>query len=120
MTLSMTGYKPGDVVLVPFPFTDLTDAKQRPAVVLSSPRFNQIHQDVIIAAVTSHMPRAVGDDEYLLSEAEQRSAGLPKPSLIKIGKIVTLDQTLIKKRLGHIPAKGVKRITNALFAIFKA
>lgn len=115
----MTAYKPGDIVLIPFPFTDLTDAKQRPAVVLSSSRFNQTHQDVIIAAITSHIPRVLGDDEYLLSEAEKRSAGLPKPSLVKIGKIVTLDHLLIKKRLGGMPIDSVKKILTVLFAIFK-
>lgn len=120
MTLSMTGYKPGDILLIPFPFTDLTDAKQRPAVVLSSSRFNRMHHDVIIAAITSRVPRTLGDDEYLLSKDEQKSAGLPKPSLVKVGKIVALDQTLTKKRLGRLSADTIENLTAILFAIFNA
>jgi mRNA-degrading endonuclease toxin of MazEF toxin-antitoxin module len=49
----MTVYRQGDVVLIPFPFTDFSTFKQRPAVVISSNGFNRIHQDVIVVAITS-------------------------------------------------------------------
>ena len=48
-----TGYKFGDVVLVPFPFTDQTGAKKRPAIIVSSGAYHQRRRDVIIMAVTS-------------------------------------------------------------------
>ena len=53
-------------------------------------RFNQYHQDVILVAITSHVPEVLMSDEYLLNDAEQREAGLPKRSIVKVGKIVTL------------------------------
>src|SRR5262249_15589307 len=43
----------GDVVLVPFPFTDLSNAKQRPALVVSGDAFNSTREDVLVAAITS-------------------------------------------------------------------
>ena len=61
----MTDYNPGDVVLIPFPFTDLSTVKQRPAIILSSLAFNQRHQDAILAAITSHVPEVLTSDEYL-------------------------------------------------------
>lgn len=115
----MTAYKSGEVLLVPFPFTDLTDAKQRPAVVLSSSHFNQIHQDVIIAAITSHLTRATIKDDYQLTAVEQVSAGLPKPSIVKLGKVTTLDQRLIRRRLGRLPPKSMRRLIAVFSKIFQ-
>ena len=51
--LSMTVYKRGDVVLVPFPFSNQTDVKRRPAVIISSDAYNNIASDSVIMAITS-------------------------------------------------------------------
>jgi mRNA-degrading endonuclease toxin of MazEF toxin-antitoxin module len=53
---STTSFSQGDVVLVPFPFTDLSAVKQRPALVLSPDRLNKGRIDVIVAAITSQIP----------------------------------------------------------------
>lgn len=50
---STTRYKCGDIVLVPFPFTDLSSSKRRPAQVISSDSFNDQMQDVVLAAITA-------------------------------------------------------------------
>ena len=47
----MTAYKRGDVVLVPFPFSNQTDAKKRPAVIISSDAYNNISSDIVIMAI---------------------------------------------------------------------
>jgi mRNA interferase MazF len=91
------------VVLLPFPFTDFSTLKQRPCVVISSAAFNRTHPDVIVAAITSHLPEQLGPHEYRLNPVEQQSCGLPKPSLIKLGKVVTVDRRRIRKRLGRLP-----------------
>ncbi|MHB8744753.1 MAG: type II toxin-antitoxin system PemK/MazF family toxin [Sulfuricaulis sp.] len=51
----MTSFEFGDVVLVPFPFTDQSAAKKRPAIVVSSQTYNSERPDVIIMAVTSQL-----------------------------------------------------------------
>ena len=53
---STISYKRGDVVLVPFPFTDLSTAKQRPALVVSADWFNEIRHDRVLVAITSQIP----------------------------------------------------------------
>lgn len=53
------GSKFGDVVLVPFPFTDQTAAKKRPAIVVSSDAYHRERPDVIVVAVTSRTDRPV-------------------------------------------------------------
>jgi mRNA interferase MazF len=50
-------YRFGAVVLVPFPFTDQSTSKQRPAVVVSSAAYQQARSDLIIMAITSHDAR---------------------------------------------------------------
>ena len=49
----MIVYKKGDVVLVPFPFSNQTAAKKRPAVIISSDAYNNISSDIVIMAITS-------------------------------------------------------------------
>ena len=111
---STTSFNQGEVVLVPFPFTDLSAVKQRPALVLSPKRLNNVRTDLIVAAITSQIPNAIGEDEILLSDADQRSAGLPKASIIKLGKIFTIHQGLIRKKLGRVPDSTLESILQKL------
>ncbi len=115
----MTPYKQGEVILIPFPFTDLTTTKKRPGVIVSSERFNKKYNDVIVTAVTSQIPERIAEEEILLSPQEQKEAGLPKTSLIKVGKIVTIDQRLIRKKLGAIPHSTIRKLIETLEQIIK-
>ena len=110
--------KQGDVVLIPFPFTDFSTLKQRPAVIISSDAFNRSHSDAIIMAITSHLPAKSSKEDIILDNSAQKSAGLPKVSLIKVGKIVTIDQRLIRRKLGHLPAYILKIIRTRIQGIF--
>ena len=92
----MITYKSGDVVLVPFPFTDLSTLKQRPAVILSSSKFNKRTGDCIMVAITSHIPQKAAVSEYILSESEQ---------------------SLIRKQLGKFSPQTRKRVIEILMRI---
>ena len=85
---STTDYKGGDIVLVPFPFTDLSAIKQRPALVTSPDRLNDARPDLVVVAITSQIPAALGEDEVRLPDAELAACGLPKQSIVKPGKIL--------------------------------
>ena len=63
---STTNYKRGDVVLVPFPFTDLRSAKQRPALVISPDTLNSVRDDLLLAGITSQIPATRAADEFLI------------------------------------------------------
>lgn len=106
----MTTFKKGDVVLIPFPFTDLSTSKQRPALIVSSNWFNSQRKDAIVMAISSQIPDQILKDEYLISFDDQQASGLPKSSIIKLGKIVTINQKLIRKRLGKMPGQTVSSI----------
>jgi mRNA-degrading endonuclease toxin of MazEF toxin-antitoxin module len=75
-------------------------ALQRPALIVSSSQFNAKHNDAV--AITSKNPREPAPDEILLSHEEQQSAGLPKVSKVKSGKLISIDKKLVRKTLGAI------------------
>ena len=95
---------------VPFPFTDLSAIKQRPALVISPGRLNDARPDLLVVAITSQIPAALGEDEVLLADAELGECGLPKPSIVKLGKIFTIHQGLIRKKLGRVPQRTPQEI----------
>jgi mRNA interferase MazF len=59
----MTACKFGDVILVPFPFTDQSQTKQRPAVVVSSSAYNAARPDLVLMAITSQVRSPAGFGE---------------------------------------------------------
>ena len=78
----MTTFNKGDIILIPFPFTDLSTTKQRPALIVSSNWFNHQSSDFIVMAISSQIPPQISKVEYLLSTTDQETSGLPKRSII--------------------------------------
>lgn len=94
-----TSYSFGDIVLVPFPFTDQSGTKKRPAVVVSSAAYHQARRDVLIMAVTSQARPAGAIGEVQIKD--WKGAGLIKPSVIK-PVITTIEASLVIRRLGQL------------------
>ena len=90
----------GDIILITFPFTDLSGSKLRPSVVLADST-----QDVMVAFITGQLKWQEQTD-LLLTPALNN--GLKKPSLIRISKLATLDKTLIKGRMGSLTIMDIK------------
>ncbi len=86
-------------------------------MVISTEAFNTRSRDVVVLAITSQIPATLSPEEYRLTSEEQRAAGLPKPSMVKCGKLLTIDQRLIRKRLGRLPAPTLQQLTQRLWAI---
>jgi mRNA interferase MazF len=95
----MTSYDFGDVVLVPFPFTDHSGMKKRPAVVISSAAYNISRPDLILMAITSRVRKTAGFGEVAI--AEWRKAGLLKVSVIK-PVLTTVERRLVLRQLGRL------------------
>ena len=64
----MTDYNYGDIVLVPFPFTDFNTLKQRPAIVISSNAYCREKSDLIIMAITSRLKTNQGIGEFQMDK----------------------------------------------------
>jgi mRNA interferase MazF len=106
-----TGYSFGDIVLVPFPFTDQTGSKKRPAVIVSSAAYHAERRDVLIMAVTSQARPTRGIGEVQVKE--WKSAGLIKPSVIK-PVITTIEASLVIRRLGQIKKDEQETLRKAI------
>ena len=110
----MINYEFGDILLVPFPFTDQTSSKKRPAVVVSSTAYHAAYPDVILMAVTSQ-PRSQGGVGEV-GVKQWQSAGLLKPSVIK-PVLATLEKHLVLQRLGSLEEQDRKALKAALSAV---
>src|SRR5688572_28792516 len=94
--------KQGDVVLVPFPFADLTGRKVRPAVIVSAdPQGAELILAFLTSVLTNRSPRAA-EVELLTADAEFATTGLKADSLIRLDKLVTLTGGVVSRRLGTV------------------
>jgi mRNA interferase MazF len=114
--LTTTGYEFGDIVLVPFPFTDQTASKRRPAVVVSSTAYHRTRPDLILMAVTSQVRPAASRDEVTI--AHWRDAGLLKPSVTK-PVLTTVHRRLVLRKLGRLRSTDRLAVQAVLDQILK-
>ena len=99
--------KKGDIVLIPFPFTDLTGKKNRPALILVDSTY-----DVTVAFITSQLKWKEGHDVSL--EPSIRN-GIKKSSLIRLSKLTTIDKDLVIGKLGEISNRNPSAINIKAF-----
>ena len=99
---NMTTYKFGDIILVPFPFTDQTTSKKRPGVVVSSDEYNTGRPDLIIMAITSRLHQVNRLGEQMVDDWQ--GAGLLKPSVFK-PILATIENALVLGKLGSFTSK---------------
>lgn len=102
--------KQGDLVLVPFPFTDLSGSKVRPAIVLISDTL-----DVTLAFISTQLHWRESTDVLLQPSATN---GLKKTSLIRLSKIATIDRSLTQGILGEVSTNERELIHQNLKILF--
>ena len=103
----------GDVVVVPFPFSDLTMSKRRPALVIAE----LSGDDLILCQITSQDIR----DEYALEllGSDFESGSLNKPSNIRPNRLFTADHHIVLYKTGHLKDVKIRRVVDALIEIVK-
>jgi mRNA interferase MazF len=92
--------KPGEVVLVRFPFTDLASAKKRPALVLAHTTRSSRYRLATVSMITSQIEALRLEGDVLL--ADWKAAGLLHPSLLRLAKVATIDVELVDKAVGKL------------------
>jgi mRNA interferase MazF len=101
----------GDVVLVPFPFTDQSGTKKRPAVVVSSSGYNAARRDLVIMAITGQVRQPLAFGEALV--ADWQAAGLIKASVFK-PVFTTIEHGLVARTMGTLSAADTRTLRKLL------
>jgi mRNA interferase MazF len=109
-------YKPFDVVVVPFPFTDSAQIKRRPALVLSQhANFGNKIGHSILAMITSQKNVPWPLDCEIINK---KQSGLTAPSVVRM-KLFTLDNRFIIKKIGRLSDGDQKNVKQSLSQIFE-
>lgn len=108
-------YKPFDVVVVPFPFTDSAQTKKRPSLVLSQDSgFGDKIEQSVLAMITSQK-----NDPWPLDclIKNKKQSGLTASSVVRM-KLFTLDNRFILRKIGHLSKNDQKQVIQSLSKIF--
>lgn len=104
----------GTLVLIPFPFTDLSGHKVRPALVLYEQKGGE---DCIVAFISSTAQKKIGI--YDIAIAPSKENGIKVNSVIKVAKIATLQKKIILGELGKIDEVTMIKVNSILKDLFK-
>lgn len=102
--------------MVPFPFTDLSGRKRRPALVISPDSFDE--QDLILCAITSRVPEDLSPWEVQLRARDMADDRLPKKSMVKVGKLFTMHRGLVAGRFGVVKERKLEEVLGRLRGMF--
>ena len=104
----------GDIVVIPFPFSDLSNAKRRPALVVANLKGN----DLILCQITSQKVK----DEYSIPLADKdfTEGSLKKPSNIRPNRIFTADKNIILYKVGRISIQKLNEVVQKIIKILQS
>jgi mRNA interferase MazF len=104
----------GDVVVIPFPFSDLTGAKRRPALVIANLKGN----DLILCQITSKNVK----DEYaiVIRDEDFKEGSLKRESNVRPNKIFTAEASIILYKVGTIKKEKIEEVISAIIKILKS
>ena len=111
-------YKRGHVVVVEVPFSDLSGAKRRPALVVSTETFHRVLPDLIVCPISSQarFHRKPGPGDCPLDD--WRLVGLRRPSTVRISKLLAIDKLIVRKVLGVLRAADLARVESGIRQAF--
>jgi mRNA interferase MazF len=107
----MERFVKGDIVVLPFPYSDLSSSKKRPAMVLADLKGG----DIILCQITSQFVK----DNYAiaLTDEDFMHGSLNKPSNIRPNRLFTAEKSIIIRTIGTIKSEVFKKVADKLFEI---
>jgi mRNA interferase MazF len=106
--------KRGDIVLVPFPFTNLTDSKRRPALIISGDGLNNT-EDIILAQITSN--NRLDDFSVSFDNQNDLTTPLNKASEIRCNKIFVASKSIVIRQLSTIKPSVIDKVTQKVCSL---
>ena len=107
--------KTGDIVLVPFPFSELNNIKVRPAVVISTTKDK--HEDLIVSAISSIIPDSISPNEIVIEISSVNN--LRSKSVIKVDRIVTIKKESVIAKIGKLSETELNNFINVFKSLVK-
>lgn len=106
----------GKIVVVPFPFTDLSSIKRRPALILHETKY-----DIVVAYISSVMPSIPSPEDVLIPRSRPSfiNTGLLSDSVIQLDKLATIEKSLIIRTLGEVDNDLKAEINPKLAACYR-
>jgi len=110
-------YKQREIVLVPFPYSDLSSAKKRPVLIVSNDTYNQRFDDVLVCVITSNKYK----DAYSinLSDKNLETGILPESSIVKTHKLFSVQKSKIIKKFSIVKTAFYKEVENLICRLVK-
>ena len=110
--MSGTRYKQKYIVLVPFPYSDLSGSKRRPVLIISNDEYNQRFQDVLVCVITLNLRKDAYSIE--LENSDLEVGVLPESSLIKAHKLFTIHQEKIIRKYSVVKDDCFEEVSNKI------
>jgi len=109
----MERFVKGDIVVLPFPFSDLSSSKKRPALVLADLKGD----DIILCQITSQFVK----DSYAitLNNNDFTKGSLHKPSNIRPNRLFTAEKSIIIRKIGRIRSESFENVVNKICGLLK-
>jgi mRNA interferase MazF len=101
----------GDIVLIPFPFTDLSGIKNRPALILIDGE-----DDITVSFITTQLK---WQEDFDVKLEPSQTNGIKRTSLIRLRKLATIDKDLVIGKLGNLSQSELSNVDKNLVKIFK-
>jgi mRNA interferase MazF len=110
-------FKQGDIVLIPVPYSDLTNKKQRPVLVISNDNYNKMTEDLVVVATTSQLKDL---DYSVIIEAKDLNEGeLKVTSAIQADKVYTLSKDIVRKKFGEVNSEVLEGVRTKINELLK-
>lgn len=104
-----------DIVLISFPFSNFQESKVRPVVVMSNDVYNTKFADFIAVPLTSNMK--LRNHTVVITSAELETGKLIVDSRAKVDKVFSVEQSLMRKKIGRVKKSVHKNLKQILFEI---
>lgn len=109
--------KQRDIVLIPIPFTDLTSQKKRPAIIISSDKYNETNEDIVVVALTSNIESR--NFTITLTTDDLEDGVLKVTSMIRVDKIYTLNKSIVIKTFGRVKPDILAKIKDSILKLIE-
>jgi mRNA interferase MazF len=112
--------KPGNIILIRFPQTDLKEGKLRPALVVAAAPGR--HTDLLLALISSRTYQAIPKFDEIIdsSDPDFAATGLKVRSVVRLARLASVESSVINARLGKISAKRLQQIKTRLIEWLQA